>query len=227
MSSLLPVSSLEQLQNISLSSTRDANVFASMIITNDLIYDTIFAAASPGSILCLARTCQAAHAAMRDYFARAFNINKHLTRFFDDPLAFRSLQARTTTLIAGSSALQFFDRTVYEGSGLNLYVPLEYCKDVGNWMLAHGYQYIPNSAQDPGFDVASDENHINALRLIRVGNESRFRGIATLFRFHRPSPVASDKKLKVQVVVARRSPIEVILRSCSSQLRLYFMELLC
>lgn len=218
MSSLLSSDTLERLQDISLSSTSDANVFANMIVTNDLIYDIIFAAASPGSILCLARTCRAAHASMRDYFTRTFNINKHLTRFFDDPLAFRSLQARTTTLISGSSALQFFDRTIYEDSDLDLYVPLLYRKDVGSWLLAQGYQYIPNSVQNPDFGAASDENNIDNLNRIYVGPDSRMRGVAAVFTFHKSSPVMPDKKLQVQVIVAKRSPIAAILHFHSSEL---------
>ena len=225
MSSLPSFGSPKQLQAISPSPTRsgDANVFADMIATNYLIYDIIFAATSPSSILRLSRTCRVALAATRDYFTRAFNINKHLTRFFDDPLAFRSLQARTTTLISGSFALQFFDRTVYEDSDLDLYVPLRHRQDVGHWLLAEGYQYSPNSVQNPDFDVASDENHLQNVGPAYVGPDARMIGVAAVFTFHKPSPVSPDKKLQVQVIVAKRSPIEVILRFHSSEWRILIL----
>ena len=207
---------IERLRNISPSSTRGAGIFVDKIATNHLIYDTIFAAASPASILCLARTCKVAHIAMRDYFTRTFNINRHLTRFFDDPLAFRSLQARTGTLISGSSALQFFERTVYETSDLDLYTPLLFRKDVGRWLLAQGYHYTPNSIQNPDFEVASNEDHVDVHEFGYPTDDNRMRGVAAVFTFHKPSPVQADKRLQVQVIVGCRSPMEVILYFHSS-----------
>lgn len=47
----------------------------------------------------------------------AFDINRCLSRFFTSPSAFRSLQARTGTLISGSIALQFLDRVRYHDTG--------------------------------------------------------------------------------------------------------------
>jgi hypothetical protein len=59
---------------------------------------------------------------VKDYFARAFNIEKRLSRYFDDPKSFRKLQAETLTVISGSTALQFFQRNFYPESDLDLYV---------------------------------------------------------------------------------------------------------
>ena len=49
-------------------------------------------------------------------------INNHLSRFFPDPIVFRSLQARTANLVSGSNALQFSDRTSYEEADTDVYV---------------------------------------------------------------------------------------------------------
>ncbi|KAI0083368.1 hypothetical protein BDY19DRAFT_910652 [Irpex rosettiformis] len=200
-----------QLQNISLSSTND--VFATQIITNYLIYDLIFSAASPGSILRLARTCKAAHAAMRDYFPRAFNINKHLSHFFDDPLAFRSLQAQTNTLISGSSALQFFDRSIYQGSDLNLYVSFLYRKEIGRWLVADGYEYVPSDEdvdddnEDPDFEEDSDENRLHHLDWVR---ERLIQGFAKEFSFQKRPSSKTKEALHVRLTVVTSCPMEVI-----------------
>ncbi|KAI0083366.1 hypothetical protein BDY19DRAFT_702552 [Irpex rosettiformis] len=205
-----PTSSIVQLlQNLSLSPpSRD--VFATQIISNYILYDLIFAGSSPGSILRVARTCHAAHLAMRDYFSRTFNINKHLSRFFDDPLAFRSLQARTSSLISGSSALQFLDRTEYADSDLDLYTASIHRQEIGRWLLAHGYRFTPNSVQDPDFEVASDEDHL--LVFGDPDNNYRMKGITAVFTFHKPCPVRPGEERQVQVIVATRSPMEVVLR---------------
>ncbi|KAI0083370.1 hypothetical protein BDY19DRAFT_910654 [Irpex rosettiformis] len=203
-----------QLQNIiPLSSTND--VFATQIITNYLIYDPIFSAASPGSILRLARTCKAAHAAMRDYFSRAFDINNHLSRFFDDPLAFRSLQAQTNTLISGSFALQFFDRSVYQGSDLNLYVPSLHHKEIGRWLVAHGYEYVPghdedvdDDNEDPDSEEDSDENRLHYLDWVR---ERLIQGFSKEFSFQKRPSSKTDETFHVRLTVVTSCPMEVIL----------------
>jgi hypothetical protein len=93
------------------------------VFSRHTIYDVVFSQADTSTILYLQRTCRQARLAATDYLARAFNINRHLSRFFSDPKAFRSLQARTATVISGSGALQFFQRDVYPESDLDLYVP--------------------------------------------------------------------------------------------------------
>ena len=72
-------------------------VFPSRILTNDLLFDIILDSASPATMLRLAKTCRQAYNAVTSYIPRAFDINKQLSRFFSDPLGFRSLQARTST----------------------------------------------------------------------------------------------------------------------------------
>lgn len=96
---------------------------------NHVIYRAILQYCSPLTLLRFKRTCRLASAAVEDYMKLAFNINRCLARFFDDPVAFRSLQARTGTVISGSAALQFFDRTLYADAGMhvNMFVIISAC----------------------------------------------------------------------------------------------------
>ncbi|EIW73751.1 hypothetical protein CONPUDRAFT_160756 [Coniophora puteana RWD-64-598 SS2] len=85
------------------------------------VYEAIFSCLSPRELIRVSRTCQVAHDAFQSFIHRAYNINRHLSRFLTDPISFQSLQARTGTLISGSNALQFLDRTrtpEYPGIGL-------------------------------------------------------------------------------------------------------------
>ena len=51
-------------------------------------------------------------------------------RYFADPAAFRELQLRTGLIISGSTALQFLDRTTYEGADLDIYAMKEHAQAI-------------------------------------------------------------------------------------------------
>ncbi|THG97736.1 hypothetical protein EW026_g4321 [Hermanssonia centrifuga] len=201
---------IEQFRIIRLSAGENAlaaPVFPSQILTNDLLHQIIFDFASPATLFRLAQTCQQARFAIQHYIRKTFDINKHLLRFFKDPLAFRSLQARTGTLISGSSALQFFDRTFYPESDLDLYVFLHERDEVGQWLISQGYTFIPNSIQDPDFAIEV----LRARTQMNTHPYTRMRGVSTIYTFKKPSAHDSANDLKVQIIVAFRSPMEVIL----------------
>ncbi|KAK7696108.1 hypothetical protein QCA50_000751 [Cerrena zonata] len=86
----------------------DVHVFLDRIITNDLIYDLIFDACSARTLVRLLCTCRATSLAVKEYMSRAFNINRLLSRYFSDPMAFRHLQACTGTVISGSTCAAIF-----------------------------------------------------------------------------------------------------------------------
>ncbi|KAF7969313.1 hypothetical protein HWV62_27749 [Athelia sp. TMB] len=107
------------------------------------VYTLFFPACSPAALIKFSRTCQAAYNSVQSWRAKAFAINTHLSRFFLDPIGFRNLQARTGSLISGSNALQFLDRTFYEESDLDLYVHSAHGIEVGiHLMTLEGYVYL-------------------------------------------------------------------------------------
>ncbi|KAF7971100.1 hypothetical protein HWV62_22098 [Athelia sp. TMB] len=85
-------------------------------------------------------TCHLAHRAAKLYTARAYDIHRELSRFFSDPMEFRRMQAETGTLISGSFAVQFFERTVYPGSDMDIYAHPGFSKSVGEWLYEEGYR---------------------------------------------------------------------------------------
>lgn len=202
----------------------DGSLFETRIITNDLLYDNIFdnLTDSPAALLRLSRTCRAAHQAVHEYFSRAYNINKHLVRFFLDiahVLQFRSLQARTATLISGSQALQFFNRVRYDDSDLDVYVPFRHRHELGRWLIGQGYRFRPTATQNPVFELAADTRQ-------RWTGPWRYRmqGVEAVYTFTKPDPCAMDvdedeeeaRELKVQIIVAKKSPVAAILNFHSS-----------
>jgi hypothetical protein len=102
---------------------------------------------SPKDLYALARTDRASHMGVQSYLRHAFCVNRLLSRFFSVPEGFRALQACTGTLIAGSTALQLFDRVFYPESDLDLYVELNFFQDIADFLLSEGYTFQPYKDQ--------------------------------------------------------------------------------
>ncbi|THH12657.1 hypothetical protein EW146_g7487 [Bondarzewia mesenterica] len=191
------------------------DVFLQCIISNPTIYDLIFAHSSPATIIRFSWTCTDALTAVHSYYRRAYNINRHLSHFFRDPEAFRVLQARTNTLISGSNALQFIDRTFYPESDLDIYVPLRHSHEVADWLLGVGYVFRPHATQSE--DLAAAIRHMQVADAALEGGFAsgyRMRGVVGVCDFlkRRDEESAVDAQpLKIQVIVAARTPAEVVI----------------
>lgn len=120
------------------------------------VYDPVFARLSPRTLVRLALTCRAAYLAAAEFKSRAFNVNRHFSRYFTDPIAFRSLQAKTNTLVSGSNALQFLDRTFYPEADLDLYTHPGHSSEVAQFLVeAQGYVYTPREPQEQDWKAAT------------------------------------------------------------------------
>lgn len=193
-----------------------SSLFTSVVLTNDLLYDLVLWCASPATLVRLARTCRSAHAAVQSHIRRTYNINAHLSRFFAAPLAFRSLQARTHTLISGSNTLQFLDRTYWPESDLDLYCHYEAREELGWYLIREeGYRFVPNSRQDPSFSIA-----VTQARPEGIGQSaySRLKGVAAIYTFAKrvQNPEGPSRRLKVQIIVTCNTPMEAIFNFHSS-----------
>ncbi|THH31081.1 hypothetical protein EUX98_g3103 [Antrodiella citrinella] len=198
----------------------DTNVFLDKIIYNPLIQETLFLYLDPVEFLRLARTCHLVHAIVDSFVKRTFNINRSLSRYFTDPVAFRSLQAHTGTLMSGSFALQFFDRSFYPESDLDLYVPQDFDRELMLWLLSQGYKFIPTERQSANLEEAiaqskepnlddPDWNDYDAIRVART--------IQAVYTFKKSISADVDDERKVQCIVANKTPMEVILSFHSSE----------
>ncbi|KAI0658617.1 hypothetical protein C8Q70DRAFT_179032 [Cubamyces menziesii] len=226
--------------------------FSERVIYDELIYEPIFDNCSAATLLHIARTCRASHRAITAYCRVAFNIDRLLSRFFPSPVplcsvicrarhehsrifdrtrAFRSLQARTGTLISGSCALQFFDRTVYPESDLDLYVHMRHRREVGRWLVQEGYTYEPTSHQDQNLELeiakvyeheqptlmekySRDESCIcQVLNFKRCVLDAKRSSVDDRGEHPRAGFRSTEEhsELRVQLIVAKRTPMEVIL----------------
>jgi hypothetical protein len=187
------------------------------VLWNVELIEQILSCTSPATFICFSKTCRTARTLVNEWTRRIFDVNKHLARFFRDPLTFRAVQASTGTLISGSNALQFLDRTVYEDSDLDLYVAWGAELVVGRYLRSDGYVFAPSDWQGPDFeeefediDWSDDEPH--DYNFTPSSSTIGFR----VYNFVRPSSHKISYK-KVQLVVSQRSPLECVFQFHSSK----------
>ena len=202
------------------------NEAVSQIFGRHPIYDEIFSCLTPLALVRMASSSRAIRSATEDFARRAYNINKKLKRYFNDPQSFRSLMARTDMVISGSFALQFFDRSFYPESDLDLYAyPNEKLHEIGSHLLKEGYTFKPVGEQIPDLSLEVEytllcgprphveENDINMPDVY----DDAVNTIKGVLNFERPFEGTDGDARKVQVIVACESPIELILNFHSSK----------
>ncbi|KAH7924257.1 hypothetical protein BV22DRAFT_1035321 [Leucogyrophana mollusca] len=187
------------------------------------VYDLIFSSLEQQCMIRTSQTCHLVSGAVQEYSRRAFSINRHLSRFFADPLGFRSLQARTGTLISGSNALQFFDRTFYPRSDLDIYVHPGHVREVMEWLAEmEGYEFIPTNKQPGDFRRLAPDNWDGTQRptVVRADNDPAdmepyvMKGVKTVFTFVKVTGLiveGEEELLVVQVMESKVNPLEAVL----------------
>jgi hypothetical protein len=110
--------------------------------------------------------------------------------------SFRQLKSATGTIISGSTALQFFDRTRYPNSDLDIYVEARYSGDMMEWFFDKGFKLELR----PGLE------HIGHTYF------GMTYGIATIFNIFR-----SGDSHRIQLITTVHSPMRCILRYHSSK----------
>ncbi|KAF8961522.1 hypothetical protein BDZ97DRAFT_1828663 [Flammula alnicola] len=199
---------------------RDSNISCSTAMsliqtlpstTDDFLLDGL----SPAELFRYGRTCKDAYYTVNSYIRRRFQLDKLLERYFTphETLRFRELQFQTGMFISGSTALQFFDRTVYPESDLDLYVEYRFREPIALWLAKIGYKYAPR----PNSAIVSLEQ---ALEVVPTGapfipysrhvfHQTGAKGYfqsAFVLNFEKHNPYR-----KVQLITSHRSPFERIL----------------
>ena len=145
--------------------------------------------------------------------------NEMIDRYFT-PLEityFRELQATTGTIISGSTALQFFDRTDYANSDLDLYVEHSSARPIATWLQNIGYIFTPQEDSEfqtleMGLDKKTDDNTEEMPTLFdQLSPKGYFDAIAVLdFKKENHPPI--------QVITSKGPPLELVLDFHSSEL---------
>ncbi|KAJ7157063.1 hypothetical protein C8R43DRAFT_832426, partial [Mycena crocata] len=62
--------------------------------------------------------------------------------FIDDPAAFRSILKQCGAVVSGSQMIQFFDRTTYHGSDMDIFLRIGGVLPMSGWLENQGYNLI-------------------------------------------------------------------------------------
>ena len=91
-------------------------------------------------IISLTRTCKRLSSLYQEQLPSQWNVDRHLQRFLDNPVAFRFMMAECDALVSGSLALQFFKRTTWLESDLDVYVNFSRSNEFRQYLCEHeGY----------------------------------------------------------------------------------------
>ncbi|KAG9561277.1 hypothetical protein KCU71_g10372, partial [Aureobasidium melanogenum] len=110
------------------------------------VFDALTAHLPIKDVIALTRTCRTLRSLYQKLVSKgAWDINKRLKTFVNDPLGFRKRLVELDGIISGGFALQFMDRVHWEGSDLDV------CVQVGE--KADGFCRYMEEVE--GYDLAS------------------------------------------------------------------------
>lgn len=197
-----------------------SSIFQTWRHLDSTTHDLLFSCLSVLDLVHISKINRAGSIAVQSYRRRAYNITKFLSRYFTDDFVhqFRFVQSRTGMLISGSAALQFFDRTFYEDSDLDLYLEHRHCSEAAHFLVAAGYQFQPREGQgglDKEIMGPTDSDSDSDWGAHDYDSESIKERICSVLTFGRGDD-------KIQLITARESALNLILAFHSSTFHAYY-----
>lgn len=160
-------------------------------------------------ILRMSMTCFRLHHVVESYIRSTWDPNQFFSRWFSRPVAFRQMLGRCNAIVSGSGALQFFDRTYYEDSDLDIFMRPAGVLRLSEWLRDDGYGYISEDEEYRFFnqvvcvvDYSDERDHPTFLP----------KNMKAVFTFSRPasSPSGVLFSRRVQLIIVDIDPVEFI-----------------
>ncbi|KAF7976046.1 hypothetical protein HWV62_7954 [Athelia sp. TMB] len=177
----------------------------------------VLADCSTNEIISFRKTCKIANKAVHGFELVAFNIDWLLKRFLDSPDMFRKMQARTGTVIGGTTALAFFERTTHEEASMDIYVNPGHSYEVARHLTdMQGFSYHPfGSANSQEFTYDSRDGESD--RLEANHRQESVYAIRAIDNVHRFTKGEEGRGLReIFLIKTTRSPLHAILNSHST-----------
>ncbi|TRM56756.1 hypothetical protein BD626DRAFT_413216, partial [Schizophyllum amplum] len=170
--------------------------------------DAIFSCLNPQDIAQYAAASRTTYNQCRDFYQRAYDLNRALSRYFSkgEVAGFRQMQRSTGLVISGSFALQFMGRLPFTPSDLDVYVSHRSAAEASNFLVSCGYEYRKRLTQSPDFHTAL-AMHPTLTRDDKDAAMYPGEGIAGAFNFVK----ISEPSTIIQLITARTSPVDIIL----------------
>ena len=129
--------------NSTVKKQKQANVVTLLELFNEFpVVEKLCSYLAIGDIISLTRTCKRLSPLYQEVLPSQWNVDRHLQRFVDNPVAFRMMMADCDALVSGSLALQFFERKTWLESDLDVYVNFSRSIDFRQYLCEHE-GYVP------------------------------------------------------------------------------------
>jgi len=187
---------------------------------------TVMSMVSLRDILSLGAVSRGGYSACQEYLTTAWSFHRFFRKWFDDTKGLRNVLRLTGAVISGSQALQFFERTQYPNSDLDIFLQSNKLQILVQWLLQSGYEF--SSQRNYGFTLTPTGDIIpNARNIPPYPGEGEFN----VYNFTRntlsSSPSCStcsenNEEQLVQLIVTNGDPMEHILTHFHSSTCSYF-----
>lgn len=153
-----------------------------------------------------------------DFYSRTvWDIDIFFKKWFIRPLIFRLVMRECRAFVSGSQAVQFFGRTRYEGSDLDIYCRGSSASAMIDWLILQGYKLDGSmpiyNRQDEEYDTDNeDDTSSMSIKSTRSSNlrEDGILNVYTLNRFVGSQNGLTDH-FKIQVMAIWMDPVEHVL----------------
>ncbi|TFK57003.1 hypothetical protein OE88DRAFT_1640800 [Heliocybe sulcata] len=123
-------------------------------------------------IFTISKLSRSLYSRVESYKAKTWNIGAFLHKWFPDPTAFRRVLCDAGAVIAGSQALQFFNRECYHAVPMDIYLPPGSVIPVGTYLCSIGYVHWHKSYHTRYQTFIETAVTMTARKVLR-GNEIR------------------------------------------------------
>ena len=139
---------------------------------------------------------------------------------FQEIHRFHELQVTTSIIISRSTALQFFNCTVYANSNLDLYIQHDHTQDLTLWLESIGYMFIPLENENfqtlqMSLDKSPDFNSTN------ITFDNKYCDGVIILNFMK------EDHPSIQVITSRGPLLGIVLQFHSSECFFWFRTDLC
>lgn len=155
------------------------------------------------------------YAACLRYLTSAWSFHKFFAKWVTDTEGLRSVLLLTDAVVSGSQALQFFDRSEYPNSDLDIFLRPDRLQTLVQWLLQAGYTFP--SDLNRGATVTPTGNIISTKTFsasypcsasFKVYNFTRNTRTSC---YTHDSNVVHQTAMQIQLIVTNQDPVEHIL----------------
>ncbi|KAJ7629947.1 hypothetical protein DFH06DRAFT_1140705 [Mycena polygramma] len=120
-----------------------------LLLLTDIELELVLSYWAPNDVLKAAGLSRIMRGVVEHYKNIVWNIDRHLRRWFLDPIGFRRKLKMCGGVVSGSQIVQFFDRTLYPKSDMDVFMRVGGVYLMGTWLATQRYTLVTTSADYP------------------------------------------------------------------------------